>query len=111
MRRVLILSLFAVLMLTFAVGGCSEDSCKNLLSRLNDLQNQIIDIQNKRRDMDAAGKPGTANEAAQLKELEDGLRAQFATTAAEYIAKNCEKRTGEPVPSLPNPMPITETPF
>jgi len=101
------LSVIAVLLLSFAAIGCSEETCKNLLSQLESLQNQIIDVANKRREMDAKGTPGTANEAAQLQELEAGLRGRFAETAARYIAKGCK---GD-VPSLPLPNPVTETQF
>ncbi len=109
--KLLKLSVVAVLMLSFVAVGCSEESCKDLLSQLNGLQNDIIDIANKRRAMDAAGKPGTANEAARLKEKEEGLRARFGDTAARYIAKGCQERTGDPVPSLPPINPVTETAF
>ena len=111
MRKLLRLSVCVALVFSFLAVGCSEESCKDLLRQLNSLQNDIIDVANKRREMDAKGTPGTANEAAQLKELEDGLRARFADTAARYIAKGCQERTGEPVPPLPPQQPVTETVF
>ena len=71
MRKLLRLSVCVALVFSFLAVGCSEESCKDLLRQLNSLQNDIIDVANKRREMDAKGTPGTANEAAQLKELED----------------------------------------
>jgi len=111
MRRLLKLSVCAALILSFMAAGCSEESCKDLLDRLNGLQDDIITVANKRRALDAAGTPGTAQDAADLAEEEMRLRARFEETAAKYIANNCESRTGEPVPPLPPQQPVTQTPF
>ena len=46
----------------------------------------------------------------ELFQQEQNLRNTFAQTAADYIAKGCEEKTGE-VPTLPPMMPVTETAF
>ena len=108
MRRLLKLSVFAVLMLSFITVGCSEETCKGLLSQLQGLQNDIVTITNKRKAVDAEGKDMSA--AIELFQQEVNARRNFAETAERYIAKGCEGKTGD-VPSIPPMNPVTETQF
>jgi len=102
------LSVIAVLLLSFAAIGCSEETCKNLKDQLESLQNQIIIIANKRRGVDQKGEDMSA--ALKLFQQEVNARRNFDDTADRYRAKGCEGKTGD-VPALPPMNPVTETQF
>jgi len=106
--RILKLSVLAVLMLSFVAVGCDADTCKSLKAQLNNLVGDIERIAEERRKVDAEGKD--MGRAMELFQEEQNLRNRFASTAADYIAKGCEERTGG-VPPLPPMMPVTETAF
>ncbi len=106
--RLLKLSVIGVLMLSFAVVGCGEETCKAFKARLDSLAIDIAKIADERRKVDAGGKD--MGKALELHQQEINARNQFAETAEQYIAKGCEEKTGE-VPTLPPMMPVTETAF
>lgn len=109
MRRLLTLSVLLLLMAgSFSIVGCSEETCKGLLSQLQSLQNQIVDIANKRIAVDQEGTDMGA--AQELFQQEQNARRNFSETAERYIAKGCQDKTGD-VPALPPMNPVTETAF
>ena len=102
------LSVIFVLMLSFVAIGCDAETCNSLKAQLNNLVGDIERIAEERRKVDEEGKD--MGRAMELFQQEQNLRSRFAQTAADYIAKGCEEKTGE-VPTLPPMMPVTETAF
>lgn len=107
-NRFLKLSVIFVLMLSFIAAGCDGETCKGLKAQLDSLEIRIKEVADERRKVDAEGTD--MGKAMELFQEERNLRSSFADTAATYIAKGCEERTGD-VPTLPPMMPVTETAF
>jgi len=109
MRKVLTLSAFLLLLVaSFSVVGCNEESCKDLYNQLESLQNQIIELANKRRDADSKGDDMSS--ALELYQQEVNARNNFEQIKNKYEARGCVERTGD-APSLPPFEQISETQF